>query len=143
MATEPVLPGEYRGWLAALKTRFRQVQIKAAVAVSSELLHFYWQLGADIAERQTNHAWGSGFLENLSRDLMQEFPEVKGFSKRNLERIRQWHLYWADEAAIATQLVAQLTAIPWGHNLAIIGNVHKLPRIEALKMKRKEMENGQ
>ena len=111
---------EYRQWLGALKTRFRQVQIKAAVAVNTELLRFYWELGADIAVRQTKHAWGSGFLENLSRDLTREFPDMKGFSRRNLERVRQWHLYWAGEAAIATQLVAQLTAIPWGHNLTII-----------------------
>ena len=118
---QPSAKAEYWQWLLALKSQFRSVQIKAAVAVNSELLHFYWQLGADIAERQSRHAWGSGFLAQLSRDLMQAFPEVKGFSKRNLERIRQWHLYWVDEAAIATQLVAQLTvAIPWGHNLAII-----------------------
>lgn len=120
MNDKPALPHEYQGWLTELKNRFRRMQIKAAMAANSELLHFYWQLGAEIVERQSRHAWGSGFLAQLSRDLMREFPEVKGFSKRNLERIRQWHLYWVDEAAIATQLVAQLTAIPWGHNLAII-----------------------
>lgn len=123
----PPAPTEYKQWLGALKARFRQVQIKAAVAVNTELLRFYWELGADITARQAEHAWGSGFLENLSRDLMQEFPGVQGFSKRNLERIRQWHLYWADEAAIATQLVAQLTAIPWGHNLAIISKCQSHP----------------
>lgn len=130
MNDKPALPHEYQGWLTDLKNRFRRMQIKAAVAVNSELLRFYWQLGADIAERQSRHAWGSGFLAQLSRDLMQAFPEVKGFSKRNLERIRQWHLYWVDEAAIATQLVAQLTAIPWGHNLAIISQCQS--RAEAL-----------
>lgn len=122
MATELTLPAaqrEYRDWLAALKNQFRQMQIKAAVAVNSELLHFYWQLGADIAERQRRHAWGSGFLEQLSRDLMREFPDVKGFSLRNLKYIRQWFGFWS-QAEIGQQLVAQLTAIPWGHNLAII-----------------------
>lgn len=131
---------EYRQWLSALKTRFRSVQLKAAVAVNSELLRFYWELGADIVERQASHAWGSGFLENLSRDLMQEFPGVQGFSKRNLERIRQWHLYWADEAAIATQLVAQLTAIPWGHNLAIISKCQS--RAEALYYVQQTLAHG-
>lgn len=110
---------EYRQWLGALKTRFRQVQIKAAVAVNTELLCFYWELGADIAVRQTEHAWGTGFLENLSRDLMREFPDMKGFSLRNLKYIRQWFAFWS-QAEIGQQLVAQLTAIPWGHNLAII-----------------------
>ncbi len=110
---------EYRQWLGTLKSRFRQVQIKAAVAVNTELLCFYWELGADIVARQTEHAWGSGFLENLSRDLMREFPDMKGFSLRNLKYIRQWFTFWS-QAEIGQQLVAQLTAIPWGHNLAII-----------------------
>ena len=109
----------YRQWLAALKTRFRQVQIKAAVAVNTELLQFYWELGADIVQRQDGQAWGSGFLERLSQDLRAEFPQVQGFSLRNLKYIRQWHSFWA-AAPIGQQAVAQLTAIPWGHNLAII-----------------------
>jgi len=63
--------------------------LKAAVAVNQELLRFYWELGADIVERQKNAAWGSGFLRQLSMDLMVEFPDMKGFSKRNLEQIRR------------------------------------------------------
>lgn len=110
---------DYRQWLGALKNRFRQVQLKAAVAVNHALLQFYWELGADIALRQAEQRWGSGFLENLSRDLMQEFPDVKGFSLRNLKYIRQWWAFW-QPAAIGQQLVAQLTAIPWGHNLVIV-----------------------
>ena len=84
----------YRQWLRDLKNRFRQVQIKAAVAVNTELLQFYWQLGADILAQQASQRWGSGFLENLSQDLMQEFPDMKGFSVRNLKYIRQWHIFW-------------------------------------------------
>jgi predicted nuclease of restriction endonuclease-like (RecB) superfamily len=114
-ATSP----EYRQWLADLKGRFRQVQLKAAVAVNSAVLAFYWDLGADIVARQSSVAWGQGFLTHLSADLMREFPEVKGFSERNLKYIRQWREFW-QTAPIGQQLVAQLTAIPWGHNLAIL-----------------------
>lgn len=109
----------YTQWLTTLKTRFRQVQLKAAVAVNTELLQFYWALGADIAAQQVEAQWGSGFLAQLSQDLMREFPEVKGFSLRNLKYIRQWHAFW-QSSAIGQQAVAQLAAIPWGHNLAII-----------------------
>ena len=79
----------YNDWLAGLKAKVRQVQLKAAIAVNQELLAFYWELGADIIEKQKNTSWGDGFLRELSRDLMKEFPEIKGFSKRNLELIRQ------------------------------------------------------
>ena len=52
--------------------------------MNSELLHLYWQLGAEIIERQKEMTWGSGFLEELSRELMAEFPDMKGFSYRNI-----------------------------------------------------------
>lgn len=119
---------EYSAWLGQLKTRFRQVQLKAAVAVNTALLQFYWELGADIVARQKDAAWGQGFLAQLSADLMREFPEVKGFSASNLKYIRQWYLFWS-QVAIGQQAVGQMgpqpatphiLTIPWGHNLAII-----------------------
>ena len=97
---------DYRRWLGELKTRFRQVQLKAAVAVNTALLEFYWDLGADIVRQQAQADWGSGFLKQLSADLMLEFPEMKGFSASNLKYIRQWHLFWR-EAAIGQQPVAR------------------------------------
>ncbi|MBK1718113.1 PDDEXK nuclease domain-containing protein [Thiocystis violacea] len=119
---------EYQDWLRALKRRVRQVQLKAAVAVNRELLSFYWALGTDIVERQENAAWGTGFLQQLSKDLMAEFPGVKGFSLRNIKYIRQWFLFYSSAAPngqqpvaqFETSPIAQITQIPWGHNLAII-----------------------
>lgn len=111
---------DYTQWLITLKSRFRQVQLKAAVAVNSELLQFYWELGADIVARQTHQSWGSGFLEKLSHDLMLEFQDTKGFSKRNLEQIRRWYSFWSTHPAIAKQAASQLIAIPWWHNVVIM-----------------------
>mgnify|MGYP006291775427 CR=1 FL=1 len=118
----------YKDWLKALKNRVRRVQLKAAVAVNQKLLSFYWELGADIVEKQKNAAWGSGFLQQLSTDLMAEFPEMKGFSLRNIKYIRQWYLFYSDlipngqqaVAQIAKPPVSQIIQIPWGHNLVII-----------------------
>lgn len=111
---------DYRHRLIAIQSRIRSVQIKAALAVQTELLQFYWDLGADIVERQKSSNWGDGFLKQLSTDLMAEFPDMKGFSERNLKYIRQWFLFYRDLHAIRQQVVAQLCAIPWGHNLVII-----------------------
>jgi len=118
---------EYGQWLGELKARFRQFQLKAAVVVNTAMLQFYWELGADMVTKQQQFAWGSGFLTQLSADLMREFPEMKGFSKRNMELIRQWHLFWRSNTVsqtpagpIAKQPVSQIFSIPWGHNLAII-----------------------
>ncbi len=108
---------EYKNWLTGLKAKVRQVQLKAAVAVNQELLNFYWELGAEVVQKQKETSWGDGFLKQLSHDLMVEFPEIKGFSERNLKYIRQWFLFWSDHGSIGQQAVAQ---IPWGHNLVII-----------------------
>lgn len=118
--TQLPAPESYKQWLAALKTRFRQVQLKAAVAVNTELLRFYWELGADIVQRQDGQAWGSGFLDKLSHDLRAEFPHVQGFSKRNLEQIRRWFQFWNSAPTIAQQAATQLLAIPWWHNVVIV-----------------------
>lgn len=111
---------EYKNWLTELKQSFRQRQLKTAIAVNTALLEFYWHLGDEIAKRQVNSQWGDGFLQQLSQDLMTEFPDIKGFSKRNLELIRRWYMYWSDDSAIAQQPVSQLLQIPWGHNIAIV-----------------------
>jgi len=95
-------------WIKELKEKVRAVQIKAAVKVNTELLNFYWELGQDIVEKQKNTKWGDGFLKQLSKDLSSEFLDIKGFSKRNLERIRKWYLFWNNESLFKTQAVRQL-----------------------------------
>ena len=62
----------YRQWLIDLKKKIRQSQIKAAVKINTELLRLYWDLGRDIVSRQMETAWGSGFFEQLSKDLRNE-----------------------------------------------------------------------
>jgi len=143
---------DYSVWLKDLKNKVRLVQIKAAVKVNSELLQFYWELGADIVEKQTTAKWGDGFMSRLSHDLMAEFPDIKGFSKRNLELIRQWHLFYTKEKPIAQQAVsqletkieqqaiAQLIQIPWGHNIAVISKCKNLD--EAIFYVQKTIQNN-
>ena len=88
---------DYYSWLKELKQKVRLVQIKAAVKVNSELLQFYWELGQDIVDKQKNAKWGDGFLKQLSLDLSAEFPDMKGFSLRNLKYIKQWFLFYSQE----------------------------------------------
>ncbi|HLD43901.1 MAG TPA: PDDEXK nuclease domain-containing protein [bacterium] len=112
---------EYKKWLAELKTKVRQVQLRGAIAVNQELLHFYWELGSDIVQRQKKFSWGEGFLKQLSQDLRSEFFEMKGFSVSNIKYIRQWYLFYFSESSFGQQVVGQIIQIPWGHNLVIIG----------------------
>lgn len=126
----------YRAWLKMLKGRIRKSQIKAALQVNSELLRLYWQMGNEIVKQQRASKWGDGFLKNLSRDLMETFPALKGFSYTNLRYMKQWYLYYNKEGIICQQLVGELDkttgsqtgaaladvffSIPWGHHIMIM-----------------------
>ena len=70
------------------------MQIKVAIKVNTELLRLYWRMGSDISQKQKYTTWGDGWLKELSRELMAEFPDMKGFSYRNLQYIRQWYLFY-------------------------------------------------
>jgi predicted nuclease of restriction endonuclease-like (RecB) superfamily len=111
---------DYSTWLKELKNKVRIIQIKTAVKVNSEMLRFYWELGADIIHKQETAKWGDGFIARLSRDMMTEFPEMKGFSLSNLKYIKQWYRFYNRDNVISQQVVGQITQIPWGHNIAII-----------------------
>lgn len=102
------ISSEYSRWISDIKLRIRQCQIKASLKVNTELLKLYWDLGVDIVEKQQNARWGDGFLKQMSQDLIKEFPEMKGFSQRNLERMRAWYLFYHQGLSNATQVVPQL-----------------------------------
>ncbi|MDR2970989.1 MAG: PDDEXK nuclease domain-containing protein [Bacteroidales bacterium] len=106
---------EYKQWLCELKQRIRQSQIKAAIKVNTELLHLYWDLGHDIVIRQMDVAWGSGFFEQLSKELRAEFPEMKGFSERNLYNIKRFYLFYNQADKILQQVAAKLENENFSH----------------------------
>ncbi|GAA5534110.1 PDDEXK nuclease domain-containing protein [Deinococcus aluminii] len=119
MGADLGLPDDYPALLTDLKTRIRSAQTRAALAVNRELILLYWQIGQAILGRQQQAGWGAKVIDQLSRDLKREFPEMKGFSPRNLKYMQQFAANWPDEA-IVQQLVAQ---IPWGHNIALLQQV--------------------
>jgi predicted nuclease of restriction endonuclease-like (RecB) superfamily len=129
----PTNATEYREFIREIKSRIQSAQLKAAVSVNQELLRLYWDLAERIIARQQASAWGDGILGQISRDLQSEFPDMKGFSRRNLELMRQWYRFWTGPNAIAQQAVSQLentlsrqqlvAQIPWGHNLVIISKI--------------------
>ncbi len=106
---------DYKIWINELKNQVRSVQIKASIAVNSELIKFYWELGKMISEKQEFYSWGEKLIEQISKDLKKEFPDMKGFSTRNIKYIRNFYAFY-NNSEIRQQLVAQ---IPWGHNILI------------------------
>jgi hypothetical protein len=82
-----ILPG-YVEWLHGLANRYKTSQIKAAIAVNSEMLKFYWSLGADIVRLEPDQPWGSKFMQRLSEDIRREIPDAGCFSRINLYYMR-------------------------------------------------------
>jgi len=95
---------EFKQWLADLKARIRQSQIKAMIKVNDEMLRLYWDLGRDIVVRKMDAKWGSKFFQEVSKDLKSEFPDMEGFSKSNLYYMRQFYLFYSKEDEIFHQL---------------------------------------
>jgi predicted nuclease of restriction endonuclease-like (RecB) superfamily len=108
-------PG-YDSFLCDLKQRIQAAQLKAAVAVNTELVLLYWSIGRDILTRQTEQGWGAKVIEKLSADLRRAFPDMQGFSPRNLKYMRAFAEAWPDEAIVQ----APLAQITWYHNIALL-----------------------
>jgi predicted nuclease of restriction endonuclease-like (RecB) superfamily len=128
---------EYVSWLTSLKKQITNARQKATLSLNAALIELYWNIGHEITEKEITADWGSGFIDRLSRDLINEFPDVKGFSRRNLYAIRQWYLFYSEIYSIVPQAVAQ---IPWGHNRLILGKTKDIN--EALWYANATVENG-
>ena len=110
-ATLLSVPSGYAEWLIDLKGRIHTAQQKAALAVNREMVGLYWHIGHEILVRQAGQGWGAKVIERLARDLRAAFPEIRGFSPRNLKYMRAFAEAWP-EPAIVQQAAAQL---PWFH----------------------------
>ncbi len=106
----------YGELLENLKLRIRKAQVRAALAVNRELVLLYWQLGREILARQREEGWGARVIDRHSHDLRRAFPDMAGFSARNLKYMRAFAEAYPDEPFVQ-QPVAQ---IPWGHNTVLL-----------------------
>jgi predicted nuclease of restriction endonuclease-like (RecB) superfamily len=122
--------------LRDLKERIRSAQVRAALSVNRELVLLYWQLGQDILTRQRQQGWGAKVIDRLASDLQKEFPDMKGFSPRNLKYMRAFAEAYPNEP-IVQEVLAQIT---WYHNIALIEKL-KSPE-ERLWYAQKTVEHG-
>jgi predicted nuclease of restriction endonuclease-like (RecB) superfamily len=114
------------------------------LSVNRELIYLYWNIGKSIVEKQEDMGWGKSVVEQLAKDLRREFPNVKGFSSRNIWRMRAFYLAYTEDVKKFAQAVPESSSkdlaelvlgldgvdlpqavaeIPWGHNLTIINKI--------------------
>lgn len=113
-------PDGYPEWLVNLKNHIHTSQQSATLAVNRELVLLYWQIGRDILTQQTLQGWGAKVIERLAHDLRIAFPQMKGFSPRNLKYMRAFAEAWPDTEFVQ----AVLAQLPWYHQLALLDNLN-------------------
>ncbi|MCB9202525.1 MAG: DUF1016 domain-containing protein [Flavobacteriales bacterium] len=117
---------EYNTLFVDIKQKIQNAQIKAIVAVNTELIILYWNIGNSILKQQQSLGWSASVIPLLSKDLKKSFPKIKGYSERNLSYMLRFAKEYNDEVFLQ-QTVAK---IPWGHNILLI---EKLKNIKIRK----------
>jgi len=79
------LPADYPQFLAEIKARIAGARTRAVLAVNSELIRLYWEIGHEILEREQREGWGAKVIDRLAADLRRELPDMRGFSRSNLD----------------------------------------------------------
>jgi predicted nuclease of restriction endonuclease-like (RecB) superfamily len=98
-----------------LLQHIRQARQKIFAQVNTSLIDLYWLIGKTISQKVQSVAWGKGVVTELARYIVQNDPDSKGFSDKNLWRMKQFYeTYQADE-----KLSSLLRELPWSHNMAI------------------------
>jgi predicted nuclease of restriction endonuclease-like (RecB) superfamily len=114
-----LIPEGYTEFIRDLRERVRAAQTRAGLAVNQELVLLYWSIGKDVLERRRSAKWGDGVISRIAADLRAAFPEMRGFSPRNLKYMNDFAEAWSDEAILQT-VSAKLT---WSHNVALLDKV--------------------
>jgi predicted nuclease of restriction endonuclease-like (RecB) superfamily len=112
----PVLLASYARMLAEAKRAIQAARTRAVLAVNTELLDLYWDLGHLILDRQQAEGPRTKVIDRLSKDLRATFPEVKGLSPGNLDYMRRFAAAWPDRGS-SLRVVGK---IPWGHNQTLL-----------------------
>ncbi len=117
--TKKIIDQEYTKLLCALKERVASSRYKAVLSVNKELILLYHHIGTQILEAQKKQGWGAKIIDQLSKDLGHEFPEMQGFSTRNLKYMRKFSEEYTD-ILFVQEVLAQLT---WYHNVTLLDKI--------------------
>ena len=122
VATDPTLsklPSDYSEVLGTIKARIQKERLRTVLAANSAMVLLYWDIGRMILERQQHSGWGAKIIDRLASDLRHSYPDMKGFSPRNLKYMRAFAAAWPDRAIVQ----APLAQITWYHNIALLEKV--------------------
>ncbi len=116
------LPDSYPALLESVKSLVRHERLKVIQSANAQMILLYWQIGQHILKRQQQEGWGAKVIDRLAYDLKQAFPEMSGFSPRNLKYMRKFAESWPD-----LELVQRTAAlIPWRCNQVLLDKLNTM-----------------
>jgi predicted nuclease of restriction endonuclease-like (RecB) superfamily len=110
------LPHDYAKVLADLKRRIARERLRVVLSANAGMVLLYWDIGRIVLGRQNREGWGARVIDRLAADLRRAFPDMRGFSPRNLKYMRAFAAAWPDQSIVQGPL-AQIT---WYHNIALL-----------------------
>jgi predicted nuclease of restriction endonuclease-like (RecB) superfamily len=131
-----VMPESYKSFIEGLTGQIRQERLHAVLSASKAMILMYWNIGKSILLQQQKEGWGAKVIDRMSKDLKESFPDMTGFSPRNLKYMRKFAEAWPD-FSIVQRTVAQ---IPWRSNITLLDKI-KEPELR-LWYAQKTIENG-
>ena len=126
--------GSYGDLLSGIKARMQTARVRAGLAANQEMILLYWDIGKLVAERQAEEGWAASVIDRLSADIRREFPDIKGFSSRNIRRMKLFYQVHNEQVVNWPQPVAKIERvessdipsmfrIPWAHNVLLLEKV--------------------
>ncbi len=114
-------PKSHRPFVEKCKENIFASQKKASIAVNSELIKLYWSIGKNLTERQEQEGWEIKTFEKLAHDIQNAFPQIEGFSVRNIFRMMEFYQSYRTMAQTESQLERlSIFNLPWGHNIILL-----------------------
>lgn len=110
------MPADYADWFAEIKGRIQGERLRLVLASNSVMVMLYWDIGQRIMHKQAEQGYGAKVIDRLAADLRQAFPEMKGFSPRNLKYMRAFASAWPDRELVQ----ATLAQVTWYHNITLL-----------------------
>jgi predicted nuclease of restriction endonuclease-like (RecB) superfamily len=131
-----ILPSDYKETLFLIKQKIELAQQQAIISVNSNLLNLYWEVGNIILGKKKEQGWGAKVIDNLSRDITDFFPGIKGFSSRNLDYMTRFALTYRNYYDISEEL----SKVSWSHNIILMSKLKN--EDERIWYMHQSIENG-
>jgi len=125
---------EFKNWANNIIHYIKQAQTETCLKVNTDMLQLYWFIGKSVIEIQKKHGWGSKIIDELSREIITEFPHATGFSVRNIKYMRAFAYAYPDFPIVQVPLAqsenefvqVSLAQITWYHHISLLAKVKDL-----------------